>query len=151
MPFESLKNKQITNKINGLYDFKKSAEGVGSWVKYIRNAYGMTVRQLAQRSGISKSVISQTEKGEENDQVTLRSPRQAAQALNCDLVDALVPREPISEAIHRQAEKKARKILAESHLQMELEDQALDTCNLQIQLEELIEEVKKSRQLWDDQ
>jgi len=63
------------------------------WIRAIRDALGINGPQLARRLGVSKQRISVLEKAEIEGGASLNSIRQAADALNCDLVYALVPRE----------------------------------------------------------
>jgi predicted DNA-binding mobile mystery protein A len=62
------------------------------WVKAIREATGISASDLAERMGTSRQLTLQQEKAESEDRITLKSLRALAQALDCDLVYALVPR-----------------------------------------------------------
>jgi len=63
------------------------------WIRAIRDALGVSGPQLAFRLGVSKQRISALEKAEIEGGASLNSIRQAADALDCDLVYALVPRD----------------------------------------------------------
>jgi len=63
------------------------------WIRAVRDASGITGPQLAHRLGVSKQRISVLEKAEIEGGVSLSSMRQAAEALDCDLVYALLPRD----------------------------------------------------------
>jgi len=74
------------------------------WIRTIRDALGINGSQLARKLGVSKQRISALEKAEIGGGASLNSIRQAAEALDCDLVYALVPRD----------ETLADKVLAEA-------------------------------------
>lgn len=62
------------------------------WLRAIRDTLGISGSQLAKRMDVSKQRISALEKAEIDGAATLNSMRQAAVALDCDFVYALVPR-----------------------------------------------------------
>lgn len=63
-----------------------------SWIKQVRITLGISGRQMANRMGVSPSRITQIEKAETDDRVSIKSLRQAADALECNLFYAIVPR-----------------------------------------------------------
>jgi predicted DNA-binding mobile mystery protein A len=80
---------------------------VPGWVRTLRDALGMSVAQLAVRMNVSPSRVSQIERAEEAGALHLSTLGRAAQALNCRLVYALVPDEPLEDMVMRQAFLKA--------------------------------------------
>ncbi len=120
------------------------------WVRALRDALGMTAVQLAERLGAVQSRITALEQAETNDAITLRSLRQAAEALDCTLVYALVPKRPIEDLLRDRATEVADEQLARTHHSMRLEDQALDPRDLSAAREALINElVHDPRRLWE--
>jgi predicted DNA-binding mobile mystery protein A len=121
------------------------------WVRAIRDALGMTSRQLAARMELSQSTVTAMEQGEAAGTVTLNTLRQAAEALDCQLVYALVPRSTLDEMVRQRAEVVARSHLARVHHTMRLEDQALRSEDLAAELERLISAVltAKASRLWE--
>jgi predicted DNA-binding mobile mystery protein A len=66
------------------------------------------------------------EKGEAEDRITLKSLRAAANALDCDLVYALVPRaDSMQELIENRARSDAKKRVLQVEHSMALENQAV--------------------------
>lgn len=59
------------------------------WIKAIREALGMTTKQLAQRLGVVQSRIVAIEKAEVSGSITLDSLERAAHAPDCRLVYTL--------------------------------------------------------------
>src|SRR5262245_27532719 len=67
------------------------------WVRAIRDALGMSSRQLANRMGQSQPAVTKLERSEASGGARLDSLRRAADALDCDLVYALVPRTSLEQ------------------------------------------------------
>ncbi len=145
----SLAQRQIQKKMQAIRAFKKSASGVPSWIRYMRKALNMTPRQLAERMGIALASLYQLERQEASDKANLQSLKKAAEAMECHLVYAFIPHDPLSEIIHKQAGKRAKELVMLSHLQMEYEDQAVSEKNLKDQIDELMETLKNSKNLWE--
>jgi predicted DNA-binding mobile mystery protein A len=122
------------------------------WVRAIRDALGMTSRQLAARMALSQSTVTAMEQGEAAGTITLNTLRQAAEALDCQLVYALVPRTTLDETVRQRADLLARSQLARLHHTMRLEDQALRGEDLAAELERLTDAVlnAKASRLWEN-
>lgn len=95
----------------------------GGWSKAIRTALGMTLDDLAARLGITRSALSRLEASEQKQTIQLDSLRRVAEALDCDLVYALVPREPLQAMVDRQRARAAQELDARTRTHMRLEDQ----------------------------
>ena len=119
------------------------------WVRAIRDALGMTTRQMARRVGVTAMAISSLEESERAGTVQLDTLRRAADALGCDLVYALVPRVGLDEAVRRQALDRARHEIARIDRTMRLEDQGLDAVELQRRIEEFAAQLMDTRAIWD--
>lgn len=121
------------------------------WIRAVRDALGMTTRQLSARMGKVQSAIVDMEKSEAADSITLGSLRKAAEALNCELIYALVPFRPLDEILRARAAQVAdRQISPVSH-SMALENQALDCDALSAERERLIGDLLQGNptRLWD--
>ena len=71
----------------------QKAEGATEgWLRAIRQAAGFSVDEVARRLGVSRREIFRLEKAEKESRIQLGSLRQAAGALDCELVYALAPR-----------------------------------------------------------
>jgi|SaaInlStandDraft_1057018.scaffolds.fasta_scaffold58595_2 predicted DNA-binding mobile mystery protein A len=74
------------------------------WVRSLRNALGMKLKDLAKRLSVNDSTVSRMENREVDGTITLNSLRKLADAMDCDLVYGLVPREGnYSKLLKRQA------------------------------------------------
>ena len=91
------------------------------------------------------------EQGEAAGTVTLNTLRQAAEALDCQLVYALVPRSTLEDTVRQRADVLARSQLARVHHTMRLEDQALRSEDLAAELERMMDAVLMARasRLWE--
>lgn len=101
------------------------------WIRAIRDALGLTVRQLAGRMGKTHSVVVRLEGSEMADTITLSSLRAAAEAMDCTLVYAIVPNRPLSDSARSRATVIADVHLAHVRHTMQLEDQALHPDDLE--------------------
>lgn len=123
------------------------------WMKAIRDSLGMTARQLASRMGVAPSRIPTIERAEVTGATTLRTLRQAAAAMNCTLVYAFVPIEPLDEMLRHRAVQKARKDITRLDHTMRLENQELLEPDLDAEEQRTISLILGGslRGLWDDE
>lgn len=94
------------------------------WITTIRSAIGMPQDVLGKRLRLHKQRISLLEQRERSGDIKLSQLRDAAEALDCDLVYALVPRESLETLVQRRARELAIRELAAVERTMQLEDQA---------------------------
>jgi predicted DNA-binding mobile mystery protein A len=110
------------------------------WLRAIREALGLSLEEVGRASNATKQRILSFEKAEANDRITLRSLRRVAEAMECELVYAIVPRSGDIRALADRAirNKIAKRVRAVEHT-MALEDQAPGG------VEELIDEETERR------
>lgn len=96
------------------------------WIRAIRDALGMSGRQLGQRMGVSKMWVGDMERLEATGATSLKTLRRAAEAMDCVLVYALVPKTTLKDTLLKQARHKVRQDMARAAHSMALEDQALE-------------------------
>jgi predicted DNA-binding mobile mystery protein A len=118
------------------------------WLRAVRDALGMSTRDMAARLGVTSMAISKLEASERAGTIGLDTLTRAADALGCDVVYALVPRVPLEQQVQRQAEAVARAELRPVAATMALEDQSLDADATQSLVEDRIAELINSRGLW---
>lgn len=121
------------------------------WVRAVREALGMSGKQLAARLQVSQPRIIKIEQDELSGALTLKTMRQVAEALDCVFVYALVPRSSLEETVRKQAEVAAAARLQRVSHTMLLEAQKLSSeqqrASLDTAVEALIRETP--RDLWD--
>jgi predicted DNA-binding mobile mystery protein A len=150
MTKETLKLRQLSTKLGQMASLRDLSTPAKGWISEIRRALGMSTRQLAQRLDMSQPAVSQAEKAEVEGRITLGTLGEAAVALDCELVYALVPRVSLEEIRERQARRIAtRRVETVAH-SMRLERQAVSEEETVKQIEDLARELLASRRLWDE-
>jgi predicted DNA-binding mobile mystery protein A len=134
--FRNLRLKQLDRALEPYHAARKAPRPSKGWIRTIRQALGVSSGELARRLGTSRQFPLQLEKGEAEDRITLKSLRAAANALDCDLVYALVPRtDSMQELIENRARAEAKnRVLGVEH-SMALEDQAVGRIDEAVEAE----------------
>lgn len=122
------------------------------WIRAIRDALGMSGTQLAGRLQVSRPRIPRLEQDELTGSVTLKTMRQAAEAMDCVFVYALVPRTSLDDMIRTQAKKVAGTHLRRTSHTMLLEDQMISNSDQQREYESMVDELVQEmpRELWSE-
>jgi predicted DNA-binding mobile mystery protein A len=142
----------LDTQLKPLRDMEPLIRPGRGWIKAIREALGMTTGQYAKRLGVSQPRVAALEKAEADGVVTLKSLRQAAEALDCDFVYALVPRKPLEQVVKDRARDVAERQLARTDQTMRLENQAVSKSRMVRARDELAAELLRSdRRLWADE
>ncbi|MGB0935604.1 MAG: mobile mystery protein A [Alphaproteobacteria bacterium] len=143
--------RELSKKIIAFRKIDPATTPRSGWLRAIREALGMTSVQMAKRLGISQPSMHALEKREQTHSITLRTLEQAARALNCRVVYALVPNESLEDMVKKRALQLARKKILQAAHTMELEDQAVSKEEIQHQIEDLADELMRTpNRLWDD-
>jgi predicted DNA-binding mobile mystery protein A len=110
----------------------------------------MTTAQLASRMKISQPGVVMLEQSETMGTIKLETLQRAAAALNCQLVYALVPNEPLESMVHQRARLIARKHLDVVEHSMRLENQGVENrAARDQQLEDTASQIAH-RTLWNE-
>lgn len=64
----------------------------GGWIRAVRKARGLTQAAVAKRMDLHRQNVLQSEKAEESGQILLWNLRRIAEAMDCELVYAIIPR-----------------------------------------------------------
>ena len=118
------------------------------WIRAIRDALGMTAEQLGERLGITQPSVQRLEASEAEDTIQLNTLRRVAEALDCEVVYALVPRAGLQATYDRAARAVARGELGRISHSMTLEDQAVDDEDEDERLRRFIAEELDPREVW---
>lgn len=105
----------------------------GGWIKSIRQALGMTQAELAAILGVNQKSVYHMESSEVLRKIQLDSLERAAEALDCDLVYALLPRKSLQSRYEAQAQKLAREQIASVERNMLLEAQNVNFSKSEIE------------------
>lgn len=150
--YKKLTTKQLDEAVSGLKPLKAVAVPPKGWVRAIRDAMGMSARQLAKRMGVQQQRIVRIEQDEKQGRVTLKTMQSVAEALDCEFVYGFVPKESLEHAIRNQARRVAAKRMSRSNQMMRLEAQELKPDEKKQVLDELADEIfnEMPRNLWDE-
>ncbi len=149
---KNLRLRQVDESIGPWSGLRGKGPPRGGWVKSIRQALGMSTAQLGRRMGVTRQAVTDLEKRETQRAVTLAALEKAAQALNADLVYAIVPRAGLAEMVREQARKTAEAQLSPVAHSMRLEDQEVSSEEYANQVADIQERLVRtwSRHLWDE-
>lgn len=143
---------QLDRTFEQLSKIKGMQPPVKGWLRSIREALGMSGKQLGERMDVSQPRVVQMEKDEVSGAVTLKTMRQAAEAMDCIFVYAMVPRVSLDETIRQQAKKVAERRLSRTSHTMLLEDQLVSNDErakmLEAKIDDLVRELPKD--FWSD-
>jgi predicted DNA-binding mobile mystery protein A len=123
--FKNLRLQQLDRTLAPFQALRGVARPQKGWIRAVRQALGLTAVELAEKLGVSRQLPLQLEKSEAEDRITLKSLRAVADALDCDLVYAFVPRSgSLSEIVEGRIRAEAGKRVRAVEHTMLLEDQA---------------------------
>lgn len=122
----------------------------GGWIGAIRQSLGLPRKVVADRLGVAESTVARIEANERAGTVQMDSLRRVADALGCDVVYALVPRQSLDQTVAEQARRRAAALVASVRHSMVLEDQEPSELALTQMLEDLAAESVDRPGLWDE-
>lgn len=148
----ALARRQLDKRLSPMRHSQSLARPPRGWIKAIREALGMTSKQLGTRLGVSQPRVIKIEQAENEGTITLETLQRAARAMDCELVYAFLPRVPLQELVEERARSHARFILETTSHSMDLEDQRADADTESDQLEQLTRALaeKSGPSLWED-
>ena len=142
-------DRQLADARTAVATLRRPSDG---WVRTLRTALSMTSRQLAARVGIAQPTLSLLEKSEADGRIQLDSLARIADALDCELVYALVPRRPLSDTVTARLDEVAEARYRRTAHSMALEDQ-LDESSQTIRAAKVaaIRDRIRPGELWQDE
>ncbi|MDP3906752.1 mobile mystery protein A [Novosphingobium sp.] len=118
------------------------------WIRAIRDAIGMSGPQLASRLGMTAQGLVSVERSEAQGRIQLNTLRRAAEAMDCVLVYALVPKTSLEQMVEHRARELALQALNRVSHSMALEDQQVDR-DLERRVQTYIDTALRDRDLWE--
>lgn len=118
------------------------------WIRAIRKALGMSTTQLAKRLGVRQPSVVDLERSEEKGTIAVATLRRVAEALDCTLVYALIPNQPLETMVRVRARALLRQRRQPIEHSMLLEDQDVAEPLSDRQVEDVIRETSP-RRFWD--
>lgn len=134
--FKALRLNQLDRDLNQFRKVRDIARPSKGWLRAIREALGIPLRELGARMGTSHQLLMQQEKAEARGTITLKSLKSIADSLGFDLVYALVPRAgSMMKMIEEDAHVEAQKRVLDVEHSMALENQSVGRLDEAIEAE----------------
>ena len=77
----------------------------GGWLRAVRESLGRSLRVQARRMEISQVTLLRSEQAEAEGSISLTQLRKLAAGLDCEVVYAIVPRQPLRQVVETQADR----------------------------------------------
>lgn len=145
----SQSRQSLETRFEGMRPATRLKPPVRGWIKAIREALGMSSAQLSKRLKLSQPTVFAMEQSEMKGTIQLATLRRIAEALNCTLVYALVPNDPLETIVRAQARKVAKRRLQSVEHSMLLEDQGVPAKDFEERIDAIARDMNP-RALWDD-
>jgi len=106
------------------------------WIRLMRRALWMSPSELARALGVAQSSLTRLEQSEIRGTISLQSLKGAAEVLGCDVVYALISRQPLDVAVRAQAKgvldraghnQRAARRVAAGHLSQKSADRIMES------------------------
>ena len=138
---KKLFREQLDRKLSKLREF--SVQGLTSigWIRTIREALGMTSKDLASRVGVNQSRIIHMEQAEVDGNIKISTMKKIADALEMNFVYAFVPRTSLNDMVREQARLLALKKMERLDHTMRLEMQELSSEEKEKALKDMIDKI----------
>ena len=143
---------QVEKRIQGILLLDSLVIPHEGWIYSIRNALGMSLRQLGKRLNMTAQSAKEMEEREKNGTVSLAVLRQVGAALDMKLVYGFIPRAgSLEKMIENRAREIAEEIVRRTSASMVLEDQGNTETRLRKAIQEKTAELthEMPRYLWD--
>jgi predicted DNA-binding mobile mystery protein A len=126
--FRQLRLSQLDRNLNSMRTVPpRPADG---WIASVRQALGLTLGYVGKHLRASRQAVQQLEKAEAKDRISLGALRRAAEAMGCELVYALVPKNgSFSELAEQPTRDRATRDVKSVMHTMMLEDQKPQHAN----------------------
>lgn len=148
MESKALKLKQVSESIRSREVFP--AREIGKKIAHVRQALGMSQRQLAGKIGISQQALNKLEnKGASS---SIETIEKALKPLDMELNFSLSSNESLLHKVDKRALEKAEKMVARTEASMAMELQQPDSAGRRERIKKLAEKLasKPGRSLWDE-
>ncbi|GGK22120.1 hypothetical protein GCM10007962_15360 [Yeosuana aromativorans] len=147
-----LQLEQLDRKLRGFNTAAQVTPPPTGWLKAVRVSLGMSLQQLANKLSITKQSVQEIEKREKEGNITLKTLKDAASALDMQLVYGFVPKDgTLDDLIERKAKELAIRIVSRTSNTMKLEDQENSKQRIKKAIEERTTIIKNDmpKMLWD--
>ena len=132
---------QLDDTLNVFSSIASVNRPIKGWIRAIRDALGMNMRQFAQRLGVSKSRIPRIEQDEITGSLTLKTMNRVADKLDCVFVYGFVPRTSLENTVREQASIVAKRRMNRLLHTMNLEAQGLSSQDAKKTFNNMVDEI----------
>lgn len=143
---------QLDRKLAHFTSLKNVTMPEQGWIKSIRTALKMTLRQLGNRLEITPQSMKEIEDREKNGTLTINILKKYGEAMDMKFVYGFIPSSgSLNEMIKEKAFEVAKSIVMRTAKNMELEDQGVIKEQIDKAIEEKKQELLKEipKYLWD--
>lgn len=120
------------------------------WMRAVRGALGMSQADLARRLGVSPPAVTDLERREREDAITIGKLAEVARAMDCTFVYAFVPNSTLEDTVQREARRRAVESAAYVGRTMGLEAQGLDAERAGELVDRETRRVIEEHRVWHD-
>jgi predicted DNA-binding mobile mystery protein A len=139
--FGTLRRRQLDQTLLPFFAARNQTRPLRGWLRSVREALGFSLEDVGRKLRDSRQHILRFETAEANDQITLQSLRRIANAMDCELVYAIVPKTgTLTELAERRVHDQVVSDVHAVERTMALEDQAVGDVG------QLVKEETKRRQ-----
>ena len=149
---KKLQLEQLDRKLKGFNTAAQVTPPPTGWLKAVRVSLGMSLQQLADKLSITKQSVQEIENREKEGNITLKTLKDTASALDMQLVYGFVPKDgTLDDLIERKAKELAIRIVSRTSNTMKLEDQENSKQRIKKAIEERTAIIKNEmpKMLWD--
>jgi predicted DNA-binding mobile mystery protein A len=90
--FRMLRLQQLDRGLHSMQNANIPPRPTGGWLASVREALGLTLEEVARRLSTRRANVLRFEKYEASEGITLHNLRRVAEAMDCQLVYALMPK-----------------------------------------------------------
>ncbi|HVI49319.1 MAG TPA: mobile mystery protein A [Chitinophaga sp.] len=144
--------RQLDSKLQTIMPLQKVMIPKEGWINIIRKTLNMSLSQLGKRMNITPQSVRALELREKEGTLSLKSLKEAAEALNMRLVYGFIPKEDsLEKMVERKAYEMAMEVVNRTSITMKLEDQENSPTRIKQAISEMADELKRemSKKLWD--
>lgn len=143
---------QIDKKLKIFSPLVKTSLPAEGWIFNIRQALGISLKQLGKKLKLTPAGVKEMENREKNGSISLNGLKDFAAAMNLKFVYAFIPNDgSLEKMIENRAFEIARQIVLKTSHSMALEDQQNNPARIKKAIKDRAQQIKNEmpKYLWD--
>lgn len=143
---------QIDKKLKQVSSLSKLQPPSEGWLYTIRQALGISLKQLGKKMHLTAAGVKEMEKREKNDSITIKSLKDFAASLELKFVYGFIPKDgSLEKIIEKRALEIAKQIVLKTSHTMALEDQQNNPSRIEKAIKDRAQQIKLEmpKYLWD--